>query len=155
MTVTSAGRAPDAASLAASPPLPFLAVELAYGLREVGALERELTALAEGCGAPPTARLAWQLAACTDSRQVEPWVLLLRDTSGTAVGAAVLVDHVEDRRIQSTTLAGTDGGHRGALLTRDRETDDGKGGGSHAAGTGCGALVAEGCDAGSIVTCGG
>ena len=42
---------------------------------------RELTALADGCGAPPTARLAWQLAACTDSRQVEPWVLLLRDTT--------------------------------------------------------------------------
>jgi hypothetical protein len=117
MTVTSTGRVPGAAAIAASPPLPFLAVELAYGLREVGALERELTALAEGCGAPPTARPAWQLAACTDSRQVDPWVLLLRDTSGTAVGAAVLVDHVEDRRIRATTLAGTDGGHRGALLT--------------------------------------
>ena len=31
----------------------------------------------------------------------------------------MLVDHVADRRIQSTTLAGTDGGHRGALLTRE------------------------------------
>ena len=119
MTVTSTGRAPDASGLATAPPLPFLAVELGYGLRQVGALERELTALAEDCGAPPTARPAWQLAACRDSRQVEPWVLLLRDTIGTAVGAAMLVDHVEDRRVRSTTLAGTDGGHRGALLTSE------------------------------------
>ncbi len=119
MTVTSTGRAPDASALATAPPLPFLAVELGYGLRQVGVLQRELTALAEDCGAPPTARPAWQLAACRDSRQVEPWVLLLRDTSGTAVGAAMLVDHVEDRRVRSTTLAGTDGGHRGALLTSE------------------------------------
>jgi hypothetical protein len=119
MTVTSAGRAPDASALATAPPLPFLAVELGYGLRQVGALERELTVLAEDSGAPSTARPAWQLAACRDSRQVEPWVLLLRDTGGTAVGAAMLVDHVEDGRIRSTTLAGTDGGHRGALLTSE------------------------------------
>jgi hypothetical protein len=119
MTVTSTGREPDAATLAAAPPLPFLAVELAYGLRQVGGLEPELTALAEDCGAPPTARPPWQLAACRDSRQVEPWVLLLRDTLGTPVGAAMLVDHVEGGRIRFTTLAGTDGGHRGALLTRE------------------------------------
>jgi hypothetical protein len=119
MTVTSTGRAPDASALATAPPLPFLAVELGYGLRQVGALERELTVLAEESGAPSTARPAWQLAACRDSRQVEPWVLLVRDTGGTAVGAAMLVDHVEDGRIRSTTLAGTDGGHRGALLTSE------------------------------------
>jgi hypothetical protein len=36
-----------------------------------------------------------------------------------AIGAVVLFDHVEERRTLLTTLGGTDGGHRGAILTSD------------------------------------
>jgi hypothetical protein len=120
MTVTSTGRAASPAATAApAQALPLFSVELAYGLREVGALEPDLTTLAEACGAPVTAGPGWQLAACAASRTVDPWALLARDIDGVAVGAVLLVDHVEDRRTQRTTLGGTDGGHRGAILTRD------------------------------------
>jgi CelD/BcsL family acetyltransferase involved in cellulose biosynthesis len=119
VTLTSTGTTAGAARPTAALPLPLYSVELAYGLREVGALDGELTALAAACGAPLTARPAWLLAACAATRQLEPWVLIARDASGTAVGAAVLVDQVDDRRTRATALGGTDGGHRGALLTGD------------------------------------
>jgi hypothetical protein len=44
---------------------------------------------------------------------------LARDESGSPVGAVVLLDHVQDPRAVLTTLAGTDGGHRGSILARD------------------------------------
>jgi hypothetical protein len=94
-------------------------VELSYGLRAVAALEGELTALANDCRAPLTARPAWLLAAASVSSRLDPWVLLARDATGAAVGAVVLFDHVEQGRTLFTTLGGTDGGHRGAILTRD------------------------------------
>jgi hypothetical protein len=96
-----------------------ISVELSYGLRAVAALEAELTALANGCLAPLTARPAWLLAAASVSSRLDPWALLARDASGAPVGAVVLFDHVEQGRTLFTTLGGTDGGHRGAILTRD------------------------------------
>lgn len=96
-----------------------VAVEPAYGRRAVAAIERELGALAVSCDAPLTARPAWSLATGDEPSEVRPWALLARDAAGTAVGALVLLDHIEDPRAVLTTLAGTDGGHRGAILTQD------------------------------------
>jgi Acetyltransferase (GNAT) domain len=123
VTLTSAAAAADAAwpvaGTAGSLAGTHLSVELSHGLRAVAALEVELTALAVSCAAPLTARPAWQLAAAAASSRLAPWVLLARDEAGVAVGAVVLVDHLQGRRTVRTTLGGTDGGHRGAILTDD------------------------------------
>jgi Acetyltransferase (GNAT) domain len=94
-------------------------VEASYGRQAVAAIGDELEALAVSCDAPLTARPAWSLVPGTSSDYLRPWALLARDAAGTPVGALVLLDHVHDPRAVLTTLAGTDGGHRGAILTRD------------------------------------
>jgi hypothetical protein len=124
VTLTASGSTTEAAAWPVSDAHDSLAgaktsVELAYGLRAVAALEGELTVLAEACGAPLTARPGWLLAAATASRRLRPWALLARDSAGVGIGAVVLFDHVEERRTLLTTLGGTDGGHRGAILTTD------------------------------------
>jgi hypothetical protein len=66
-----------------------------------------------------TARPAWSLAISEATPLVRPWAVLARDAEGMLVGAVLLVDHIQDPRAVLTTLAGTDGGHRGAILTTD------------------------------------
>ena len=81
---------------------------------------RELTALAEELRRTADGPAGLALAACRDSRQVEPWVLLLRDTrryGGRRGHAASTTSRTGGSG--ATTLAGTDGGHRGAILTSE------------------------------------
>jgi Acetyltransferase (GNAT) domain len=94
-------------------------VEPSYGRRAVAAIDDELGSLAVSCDAPLTARPAWSLAPGNASDYLRPWALMARNAAGTPVGALVLLDHIQDPRAVLTTLAGTDGGQRGAILTRD------------------------------------
>lgn len=94
-------------------------VETAYGRLAVAAVAGDLGALAVSCDAPLTARPAWSLATGEATSLLRPWAVLARDAAGMLVGAVVLLDHVQDPRAVLTTLAGTDGGHRGAILTSD------------------------------------
>ncbi|MGZ4614700.1 MAG: GNAT family N-acetyltransferase [Actinomycetes bacterium] len=94
-------------------------VEWSYGHRAVAGLSEQLSALATYCGAPLTSRPGWLLAASEASANLRPWALVARDDGGTPLGAVVLLDHTRQRRAVLTTLAGTDGGHRGTILTRD------------------------------------
>jgi Acetyltransferase (GNAT) domain len=94
-------------------------VEMAYGRLAVAAIDDELGALAVSCDAPLTARPGWALATANVSDYLRPWALLARDAAGMPVGALVLIDQVQDPRAVLTTLAGTEGGHRGAILTSD------------------------------------
>jgi Acetyltransferase (GNAT) domain len=120
VTVTAATGALDAAawSARATEPQPAV-VERVYGRAALVALDGELGELAVSSGAPLTGRPTWSLATSAASDFLQPWALLARDESGTAVGAVVLLDHVQDPRAVLTTLAGTDGGHRGTILTDD------------------------------------
>jgi Acetyltransferase (GNAT) domain len=95
------------------------AVEVAHGRAAVAAVDDELGALAMSCDAPLTARPAWSLASGDATPLLLPWALLARDAVGTLLGAVVLLDQIQDPRAVLTTLAGTDGGHRGAILTGD------------------------------------
>jgi hypothetical protein len=95
------------------------AVETAYGRRAVAAVAGDLGALAVSCDAPMTARPSWSLAISEATPLVRPWAVLARDAAGMLVGAVLLLDHIQDPRAVLTTLAGTDGGHRGAILTND------------------------------------
>jgi Acetyltransferase (GNAT) domain len=94
-------------------------VETAYGRRAVAAVAGDIGALAMSCDAPLTARPAWSLATSDATTLLEPWAVLARDAAGMLVGAVVLHDHIQDPRAVLTTLAGTDGGQRGAILTSD------------------------------------
>jgi hypothetical protein len=77
--------------------------------------------LATELGSPMTAGPAWGLAACAANVSARPWALMARDPSGAPLGAVVLVDQTDPRGTTQTALAGTDGGHRGAILTADPE----------------------------------
>jgi Acetyltransferase (GNAT) domain len=94
-------------------------IETAYGRRALASLYGELETLAVECDAPLTARPGWSLAMSDASPMLRPWAVLARDAAGLLVGAAVLLDYIHDPRAVLTTLAGTDGGHRGAILTTD------------------------------------
>lgn len=94
-------------------------VLLTRGAAALAILQGELHELAVHAGAPLTARPAWALASTEDHRSTEPWALVACSADGSAIGAVLLVDREPGRRTASTTLAGADGGHRGALLTRD------------------------------------
>lgn len=92
---------------------------LSRGSSALAVLQGELHAVATRAGAPLTARPAWALASTEDDRTTRPWALVACAADGAALGAVLLVDRELGRRTTSTTLAGADGGHRGALLTRD------------------------------------
>ena len=96
-----------------------VAVERHHGRGALARLAGELAALADTCAAPFTAALPWQLAAGAAWADHRPWALVARDERGIAVGAVVLIDVMGGRRALMTTLAGTDGGHRGRVLTED------------------------------------
>jgi hypothetical protein len=123
VTVTAAAGSFDTAAwpagAAAAKQLEHAAVVVSYGRAALAELAGELGALAVSCGAPLTARPTWSLAAGAASDYLRPWALVARDATGTPVGGVVLLDHIQDPRAVLTTLAGTDGGHRGAILTLD------------------------------------
>jgi hypothetical protein len=122
VTVTASTDASDTAWPAESGTLAGqsrVVVEASYGRQAVAAIHDELGALAVSCDAPLTARPAWSLVPGNASDYLRPWALVARDAAGTPVGALVLLDYIHDPRAVLTTLAGTDGGHRGAILTRD------------------------------------
>jgi Acetyltransferase (GNAT) domain len=123
VTVTASTDASDTAAwptgTGTAPRQSGVSVEASYGRGAVAALAGELNALAVSCDTPLTARPSWSLVAGNTSAYLRPWVLMARDVDGTPVGAVVLLDQIQDPRAVLTTLAGTDGGHRGAILTRD------------------------------------
>jgi len=94
-------------------------VQIVAGLDRLGAHRGELEALAQRCGAPVTARGTWILSGAASGPQ--PWAVLVRDPSGFLRAGAVLVevDGVE-RGTRIVTFAGSDLGHRGAILADDR-----------------------------------
>jgi Acetyltransferase (GNAT) domain len=94
-------------------------VQVVAGLDRLRGHRGELEALAQRCGAAVSARSTWMLASDTAGNQ--PWGVLVRDPAGFLRAAAVLVEvggingasHI-------VTFAGSDLGHRGALLADDR-----------------------------------
>jgi hypothetical protein len=92
-------------------------VQLVAGLDRLRANRGELEALAQRCGAPVTGRSTWMLASASPRSQ--PWAVLVRDQSGFLRAAAVLVE-VPGVSGRIVTFAGSDVGHRGALLADDR-----------------------------------
>lgn len=124
MTVTAAGAADTAAwPEKRGPVIPTArsrsSIDTATGRKALAALADELDALAVSCDAPLTARPAWSLASSDATLLLRPWASVARDETGAMVGAVVLLDHIQDPRAILTTLAGTDGGHRGAILASD------------------------------------
>jgi len=77
----------------------------------------ELADLADRCGSPTTAQVTWLLATTGAMHDQESWAVLARDAAGELVGAVVLFDRTEGPH-QTVTLAGTDDGQRGAILTQ-------------------------------------
>ena len=96
-----------------------VAVFLVIGSEDLASLRSELHRLAVRCGAPLTARPSWALATVEHDNSALPWAVVARAGDGSAVGALLLVDRAQDPRTTVTTLAGTDGGHRAAILATD------------------------------------
>jgi len=96
-------------------------VQIVAGVDRLRAHRGELEALAQRCGAPVTARSTWILAGCGSVTGAQPWAVLVRDPSGFLRAGAVLVEvRGAERRRQIVALAGSDLGHRGAVLADDR-----------------------------------
>lgn len=100
-----------------APHAPALVIEEVYGSRSLTALHLELAELAQRCQAPMTARGTWVYAAVEVTPELRLWAVLARNASGVLVGAVVLQDRA-DGLTETVTLAGTDDGQRGAILTR-------------------------------------
>jgi len=69
--------------------------------------------------APMTARSEWLMAGLTTRRDQQPWGVALRGPYGQLRGVALLADEAAPDRRLRTTLLGTDGLHRGAILADD------------------------------------
>lgn len=110
MTPTARSRVADA------PWAPALTTEELYGHESLIAAGIELADLAQRCGSPTTAQATWVLATTGTMHDHQPWAVLARDTTGTLLGAVVLIDRIRGLR-ETVTLAGTDDGQRGAILT--------------------------------------
>jgi hypothetical protein len=94
-------------------------VQIVAGIDGVRAHRGELEALAQRCGAAITARSTWTLANATAGSQ--PWAVLVRDPSGFLRAATVLVEvRGAGRTSHIVTFAGSDLGHRGAVLADDK-----------------------------------
>jgi hypothetical protein len=94
-------------------------VQIVAGLDRLRAHRGELEALAQRCGAPVTARSSWILSSAGSGPQ--PWAVLVRDPSGFLRAGAVLVEvDGVDRGSKIVAFAGSDFGHRGAILADDR-----------------------------------
>jgi len=110
MTPTAPSQATDA------PWAPALATEELHGHESITAVGVELADLAERCGSPTTAQVTWLLATTGAMHDQQPWAVLARDHAGALVGAVVMLDRAEGLQ-ETVTLAGTDDGQRGAILT--------------------------------------
>ncbi len=93
-------------------------VEVVVGLDRLRDRRGELEALAQRCDAPVTGRSTWMLASVDSGPQ--PCAVLVRDLSGFLRAAAVLVEVDGTSGGQVVTFAGSDLGHRGAILADDR-----------------------------------
>ena len=93
--------------------------ELLRGPELVQTVRHELPRHAERWQAPTTARAPWLMAGVKTRHDQQPWGVVLRGPSGQPRGLALLADEVApDGRLRSTLL-GTDGLHRGAVLADD------------------------------------
>ena len=93
-----------------------LATEVLHGQQSLIVASGELEDLAQRCGAPTTAQVPWLLATTSAVHDRRSWAVLARDVAGQLVGAVVLVNRTEGL-YETVTLAGTDDGQRGAILT--------------------------------------
>jgi Acetyltransferase (GNAT) domain len=94
-------------------------VQIVTGFDRLRVHSGELEALAHRCGAPVTGRTRWMLAGAEQGPQ--PWAILVRDPAGFLRAGAVLLDVVSSTRDASVvTFAGSDLGHRGAILADDK-----------------------------------
>jgi hypothetical protein len=94
-------------------------VQIVAGIDGVRAHRGELEALAQRCGAAITARSTWTLA--TTSGGAQPWAVMVRDPSGFLRAATILVEvRGAGRTSHIVTFAGSDLGHRGAVLADDK-----------------------------------
>ena len=93
-------------------------VQIVAGIDGVRAHRGELEALAQRCGAAITARSTWTLA---NAGTGQPWAVLVRDPSGFLRAASVFVEvGGTGRTAHIVTFAGSDLGHRGAVLADDK-----------------------------------
>jgi GNAT acetyltransferase-like protein len=94
-------------------------VQIVAGIDRIRAHRGELEALAQRCDAAITARSTWTLAHAGTGPQ--PWAVLVRDPSGFLRAATVLVEvRGAGRTSHIVTFAGSDLGHRGAVLADDK-----------------------------------
>lgn len=93
-----------------------LAIEVLNGHHSLRANRVELADLAGRCASPTTAQVAWLLATTGAMHDQQSWAVLARDAAGELVGAVVLLNRTEGLR-ETVTLAGTEDGQRGAVLT--------------------------------------
>lgn len=95
---------------------PALTTEELHGQESLIAVGVELADLAHRCGSPTTAQVTWLLTTTGAKHDQQSWAVLARDATGGLIGAVVLLDRTEGLR-ETVTLAGTDDGQRGAILT--------------------------------------
>lgn len=69
--------------------------------------------------APMTARAAWLMAGMSARRDQQPWGVAVRGPFGLLRGVVLLADEAAPDGRLRTTLLGTDGVHRGAILADD------------------------------------
>lgn len=94
-------------------------VQVVAGLDRLRGHRGELEALAQRCGAAVSARSTWMLSSEPTANQ--PWAVLVRDPAGFLRAAVVLVETGGTNGMSHiVTFAGSDLGHRGALLADDR-----------------------------------
>lgn len=96
---------------------PALATEELHGPGSLYAVGVELADLADRCGSPTTAQATWLLATMTATHDQRSWAVLARDPTGALVGAVLMLDRTDGLQ-ERVTLAGTDDGQRGAILTK-------------------------------------
>ena len=94
-----------------------LTTEVLHGHASLRSVAVELADLTERCGSPTTAQITWLLATTGAMRNVQSWAVLARGETGELVGAVVLLNRTEGL-YEVVTLAGTDDGQRGAILTQ-------------------------------------
>ena len=98
-------------------PASALTTEELHGHGSLSAVAVELADLTDRCGSATTAQIIWLLASTGAMRDDQSWAVLARGETGELVGAVVLLDRTEGL-YETVTLAGTDDGQRGAILTQ-------------------------------------
>lgn len=98
-------------------------VQVVDGIERLRAHRGELEALAQRCDAGITGRSSWLLASNNPSNNdgAQPWAVMVRDLAGFLRAAAVLIEVPSvEGGTDVVTFAGSDLGHRGALLADDK-----------------------------------